>query len=30
MKIKINNFEMAYSEAGSGAPLLFIHGFPLK
>jgi len=30
MKVKINNFEMAYAEAGSGTPLLFIHGFPLS
>jgi len=30
MKVNLDNFEMAYSEAGSGTPLLFIHGFPLS
>ncbi len=30
MQVNINNFEMAYAEAGSGTPLLFIHGFPLS
>jgi pimeloyl-ACP methyl ester carboxylesterase len=30
MKVKLNDFEMAYNEAGRGIPLLFIHGFPLS
>lgn len=28
MKIKLRTTEIAYEEAGSGIPLLFIHGFP--
>jgi pimeloyl-ACP methyl ester carboxylesterase len=30
MKIKLNAFTMAYTDVGVGAPLLFIHGFPLN
>ncbi len=30
MRIKLLDFNMAYSEAGSGIPLLFIHGYPLN
>jgi 3-oxoadipate enol-lactonase len=28
--MKINNYEMAYDDQGSGLPLLFIHGYPLN
>jgi len=30
MKTEINGFEMAYTDTGSGTPLVFIHGFPLN
>jgi len=28
--MKINNYEMAYEDQGSGLPILFIHGYPLN
>jgi len=30
MHFQVNNFRMAYDEAGTGIPLLFVHGFPLS
>lgn len=30
MRTEINGFRLAYEESGKGAPLLFIHGFPLN
>jgi pimeloyl-ACP methyl ester carboxylesterase len=30
MQINVNGFSMAYSDAGQGVPLLFVHGFPLN
>ncbi|MFN2159664.1 MAG: alpha/beta fold hydrolase [Anaerolineales bacterium] len=30
MKKHINGYDMAYTDAGSGPPLVFIHGFPLN
>jgi len=30
MSVQINNFSMAYTSAGQGAPVLFIHGYPLN
>jgi 3-oxoadipate enol-lactonase len=30
MRIKLPDFTLAYDEAGSGLPLLFIHGYPLN
>lgn len=30
MRTKINNYEMAYEDKGSGLPVLFIHGYPLN
>lgn len=29
MKTKLNGFEMSFDEAGRGAPLLLLHGYPL-
>lgn len=30
MKLKINDFEMAYRQAGQGPAIVFVHGFPLS
>ena len=30
MKIQIKQFSMAYTDAGQGAPLLLVHGYPLS
>lgn len=30
MQLTVNGFSMAYTEAGQGVPLLFVHGFPLN
>ena len=30
MQAMINNIRMAYSDVGSGAPVLFLHAFPLS
>jgi pimeloyl-ACP methyl ester carboxylesterase len=30
MQLTVNGFSMAYSDAGQGIPLLFVHGFPLN
>lgn len=30
MKVSVNEFSMAYSESGSGQPLVFVHGYPLN
>jgi 3-oxoadipate enol-lactonase len=30
MQLTVNGFSMAYSDAGQGVPLLFVHGFPLN
>jgi 3-oxoadipate enol-lactonase len=30
MQVNVNGFSMAYSHAGQGIPLVFVHGFPLN
>lgn len=30
MQLTVNGYSMAYSDAGQGVPLLFVHGFPLN
>lgn len=30
MNVLVNGFSMAYSAAGAGAPLVFVHGYPLN
>lgn len=30
MKVQINGFTMAYTDAGAGLPIVFVHGFPLN
>ena len=30
MKIRLNNFEMAYDDQGKGISLLWMHGYPLS